>query len=447
MEYKAFRLAVEAAAKEKGLTCYELYYSKDRSQSLNAFEGQIDRFALSESMGVCFRCLVDGKAGYASTEKMSEEEALRLVASAMESALLVETSDPEFLVEQGVDFDLAPLSPEMDTAEEIALLLATEKKALEQDARIKKLSSCALLSGQEEKGIFNSNGVDLLDRNQYYCRYLSPIAQAEGRSYNGFAFEIAEGYEQLDTDALLKEATRSTVEAIGAVRPATGQYPVVLDWSVAAAFLSTFCGVFSSEAAQKGLSLLKGKEGQEIAAPVVTIYDDPLCEKAVFRSHFDDEGVASRKKAVVEQGILNTLLYNLKTAAKEGKTSTGNAYKAGYSARVTVAPTNFYIQPGEKSLEELFAQMGCGLYVTDMMGMHAGANPTTGDFSLEAKGFLVEDGKKAGPVELFTVAGNFFTLLKDIQAVGSDLRFDMPSGAGQIGAPSLLIRALAVAGE
>lgn len=82
MEYSAFRLAVEAAAKEKGLERYELYYSRTRSQSLNAFEGQIDRFSLSESIGVCFRCLIEGKAGYASTEKMEKEEATRLVAAA-----------------------------------------------------------------------------------------------------------------------------------------------------------------------------------------------------------------------------------------------------------------------------------------------------------------------------------------------------------------------------
>lgn len=447
MEYSAFRLAVEAAAKEKGLERYELYYSRTRSQSLNAFKGQIDRFSLSESIGVCFRCLIEGKAGYASTEKMEEEEATRLVASAIESAQLVESTDPEFLVKQSVQFQPSLLSEETDTGEEISLLLETEKRALSMDSRIAKLGSCALLSGQEEKGIFNSNGVDLLDRNQYYCRYLSPIAEVEGRTYNGFGFEIAKQYDQMNTDKLLEEATRNTVEAIGAGRLATGQYPVVLHYGVATSFLETFCDVFSSEAAQKGLSLLKGKEGQEIGASILTIYDDPLCGQAVFHSHFDDEGVASQKKAVVEKGVLNTLLYNLKTAAKAGKESTGNAYKASYSSKVTVAPTNFYIQPGQQTLEQLFQQMGNGLYVTEMMGMHAGADSVTGDFSLEAKGFLVENGKKAAPVELFTIAGNFFSLLKDIQAVGNDLRFDMPSGAGQIGSPSLLVRSLSAAGE
>lgn len=107
----------------------------------------------------------------------------------------------------------------------------------------------------------------------------------------------------------------------------------------------------------------------------MTIYDDPLCGQAVFHSHFDDEGVASQKKAVVEKGVLNTLLYNLKTAAKAGKESTGNAYKASYSSKVTVAPTNFYIQPGQQTLEQLFQQMGNGLYVTEMMGMHAAQTP------------------------------------------------------------------------
>lgn len=229
MEYADFRLAVEAAAKEKGLEKYELYYSKSRSQSLNAFEGQIDRFSLSDSIGVCFRCLMEGKAGYASTEKMSQEEAVRLVESAMESARLVENKDPEFLVEESCSFTPSAFSEEADTEREIQLLLETEKKALSLDPRVTKLGSCALLSGQEEKGIFNSNGVDLLDRNQYYCRYLDPIAEEGGRTYNGMAFEIAREYQQLDTQALIKKAVDSTVEAIGAKRLASGQYPVVLD--------------------------------------------------------------------------------------------------------------------------------------------------------------------------------------------------------------------------
>ena len=108
-----------------------------------------------------------------------------------------------------------------------------------------------------------------------------------------------------------------------------------------------------------------------------------------------------------------------------------------------VAPTNFYLVPGEKTLHELLADMGDGLMITDVSGLHAGANPISGDFSLLAKGFVIRDGKQADPVERVTVAGNFYQLLKDIRAVGSDLEFP----GSPIGSPSVDAGVLSVSGK
>ena len=195
------------------------------------------------------------------------------------------------------------------------------------------------------------------------------------------------------------------------------------------------------------MSLLSGREGEQIAADCVTLVDDPMCPDAVFRLPFDDEGVAAQRTVLIENGRLNTLLYNLKTAAKAGVKSTGNAHKPGIAARVTVAPTNLCLQPGDKTRDELFEMAGEGLYITEISGMHAGANAVSGDFSLVSKGFLIKDGKRADPVELITIAGNFYQMLKDVIAVGSDMHFGFPTGAGQIGTPSLYIKELTVAGE
>ncbi|KAF5068653.1 Metalloprotease PmbA [anaerobic digester metagenome] len=140
---------------------------------------------------------------------------------------------------------------------------------------------------------------------------------------------------------------------------------------------------------------------------------------------------------------MKTLLYNLKSAKKDGVMSTGNGFKAGLTAPVKTACTNFYIQKGEKTLENLFSQMENGLFITDFMGLHAGTNGVSGDFSLSAEGFLVENGKITRPVEQITVAGNFYTLLKDILVVGEDLYF----AAGGKGSPSVLVRGMAVAGK
>jgi len=147
---------------------------------------------------------------------------------------------------------------------------------------------------------------------------------------------------------------------------------------------------------------------------------------------------------VVENGKLNTLLYNLKTAAVAGKETTGNASKAGYAASVGISPFTFYLQPGEITEEELLRQAGSGVYINSLSGLHAGADAISGDFSLQSAGFMIENGVKTTAVKSFTVAGNFYELLKSIRSIASNL--EMP-GMGHFGAPSVLVDGLSIAGK
>ncbi len=223
----------------------------------------------------------------------------------------------------------------------------------------------------------------------------------------------------------------------------SGTYRALIDAKCMPDLLGVFSGIFSAESAQKGMSLLAGKEGEIIASEAVTLMDDPLLEGGYASRPFDDEGVASRTKAVIEKGKLTTLLHNLKTARKAGVPSTGNAARAGYAGSVNISPTNFYLAPGEKSKEELMRDIGNGLVITEVSGLHAGANPISGDFSLIAQGYTLKDGKKDQPVEQITVAGNFYQLLKNIRAVGSDLTFPGSS----IGSPTVDVGEVSVAGK
>ena len=218
----------------------------------------------------------------------------------------------------------------------------------------------------------------------------------------------------------------------------SGEYPVVIRAGAMADLLTTFAGIFSAENAQQGLSLLAGREGERVASPCVTRADDPLMPWGLGSSPFDREGAATYKKNVVEDGVLRTLLHNRKTAKKAGVQTTGNAAGGG-----RVAPSNLYIVPGDASLDELLAEMGDGLYLTEVSGLHAGANPVSGDFSLLSRGFEVKGGRLTRPVEQFTVAGNFYRLLESIEQVGDDLLFE----GSPIGCPSVRVTGLSVAGE
>jgi PmbA protein len=220
---------------------------------------------------------------------------------------------------------------------------------------------------------------------------------------------------------------------------------VVFSADAMTSLLSTFIGVFSAEAVQKGFSLLKGKLGEAIAAPCISIRDDPLLDYKPGSAAFDDEGTAACNKAIVEKGVLKTFLHNRKTARKDGVASTGNGFKAGLKASVGISPTNCYIEPSDTGLDSLLAGLEpskTGLLIDDLEGLHAGANAVSGDFSLSASGFLIEGGRKGRAVEQIVVAGNFFSLLKDILAVGSDISFK-----GSISSPSVLVKSLSVSGQ
>ena len=144
------------------------------------------------------------------------------------------------------------------------------------------------------------------------------------------------------------------------------------------ALLSAFSSVFSGRNAYLGLSLLKGKEGERIGAECLTLVDDPMYSTSPMQTAFDGEGVATYKKNVIENGVLKTLLYDLASADKVGRESTGNGLRSSYSSTVSISPYHFYIAGGELSDEQLFESLGNGIYITELKGLHAGANAVTG---------------------------------------------------------------------
>ena len=253
--------------------------------------------------------------------------------------------------------------------------------------------------------------------------------------------------ECIDIGKLAADTAASAKAKLGGDVAPTGAYPVIFSPKAMADLLSTFCGIFSSESAQKGLSRLADQESEIIASPMVTLVDDPFHKDNPMPINFDAEGCPTYCKKVIENGRLNTLLYNMKTAAVAGKKTTGNAFKSGYSSSVTVLPFTMYLAPGEYSEEALLQKAGSGVYINALGGLHAGANPISGDFSLQSAGFLIEDGRKTTHVKSFTVAGNFYDLMKNITAVGSNLELPMPLGMTAFGSPSVLVENLSIAGK
>lgn len=446
MEYKVFEQAVAAAAARQGIGEYELYYQRDAVDQVGVFEGQVEKFASSVSEGVCFRCIADGRTGQSSTELLTEEEAEALVERALESARHTEGEGDSFHTGGG-DFPPAALCPETDTALNIEKALSIEKLALSADSRVEMAQSSVDQVSRLVR-LSNSHGLWLEKSGAMTVGAVEVVVSSDGEKYSDYDIRTAAEPGALQEQKVAESAVEKATAQIGGRPVSSGSYPILLKNSQMAAFLEIFAGAFSAKNAQDGLSRLKGQEGQAVASPLVTIVDDPSHPDSLFPSPFDAEGVTTARREVVKDGVLQTLLHNRKTAAKAGVASTGNASKASYAAPVEVAPFTFFLQSGSLSKEELYKKAGeKAILITFMKGAHAGANPVTGDFSLESKGFLVENGIVTRPVQGITVAGNFFDLLGGITGIADDLEMDFSGGATAFGSPTVLVEGLSVAGE
>jgi PmbA protein len=398
--------------------------------------------------GVCFRCIVNGKMGYASTEALNAEQARGIVARAADNATNLEAEETVFLGEGGQAYEELTITPydEPSTEELINTVLAVQEKLYAEDPAV--IDGCQTQGFREkmETAIFNSKGLDLHYANTAAGLVVVSVVTDGKEMANSFQIKLGK-LDTIDSDAMVKKAVTNAKASLGSDVAPTGQYPVIFDPSAMSSLLQCFSSVFSSEAAQKGLSKLGDKEGEIIAAPVVTLVDDPFHPENPMPRNFDAEGSPTHKKNIIEGGKLNTLLYNLKTAAVAGKKTTGNASKGGYDAAVGLRPFTMYLENGDLTEEELLAKAGEGVYITDLSGLHAGANAVSGDFSLQSAGFMIRDGKKCEYVKSFTVAGNFYDLLKNIAALANNCHLPNAMGSTAFGAPSVLVENLSIAGK
>ena len=448
MTFNEFKELVIAQCASQGISEYELYYQAGASTSVDTFQHAINEFSSSYSGGVCFRCIVNGKMGYASTENLSAQQAKAVVLKAVDNAVNLEAEEAVFLGEGGQEYEpMEDKSYALPTTEAlIAKVLETTEKLYAADAMAVDGCQTQGIIETSEVAIYNSKGLDLHHSSSASGLVAVGVVSNGKEMSNDYQIKLG-ALDRIDIDALVRKAVGGAKEKLGGEVAPTGQYPVVFSPEAMTSLLGVYSSIFNSEAAQKGLSKFSGREGEVVAASCVTLLDDPFHKDNPEPINFDAEGSPTHTKAVIENGVLKTLLYNLKTAAVAGKKTTGNASKAGYDAPVGIRPFTMYLEGGELGEEELLQKAGNGVYITDLSGLHAGADAISGDFSLQSAGYMIENGKKTQYVKAFTVAGNFYELLKNIVALANNSQLPRPMGQTTFGAPTTLVEGLSVAGK
>lgn len=434
----------------KGFSDMEVYYSEGENLTVKIHGEKIDSFNLSQNEGLSFRGLFKDKMGYSYSEKVDDTSIEMLINEALENATIIDSDDKENIFEGGKSYQtidhfneaLAKVKEE----DKIAFALNMEKEALSIDNRIVSVQYCVYGEGYGAVSIHNSKGLYLADKSNVAYAYISVVAKQGEEIKTGMAYRVTDDFSTLNPKEIADEAVSEALAMIGAQSIRSGQYEIVLRNSAVCDLLEAFTGVFSAEAVHKNMSLLKGKLNTPIASESISLVDDPHLPEGFASASFDGEGYPTGKKNIIEKGVLKTYLHNMKTAAIDGIESTGNASRTSYKSSIGISPTNFYIKKGRHSLNELIRDIERGIYIIELQGLHSGLDPVSGDFSLSSLGFLIEKGEIKRAVNQITVSGNFFDMLLEVEMVGEDLKFGLPSGS-YIGAPSLKIKRLVVSGE
>ena len=445
INFDILKNAVRDAAAKLGVEEYEIYYSENKGMGVEIYQHEIKEFSSSVGSGMNFRCIWNGKMGYSSTQLMEAEEMEELIKRAVENAEISEKDEKAIIFPGGATYrEVEKHAFEMPSAAFMKkFALECQDVLYAADSMIADGTESGTHAGEHTIRLFNSKGLDLEASAGNSGVYMYSVLDDGNEKQSGHEGDH-NCFDTLDKTELAKKAVDKAKAKFGAKLVKTDKYNIVFDHKQVQSIMGTFLSVFFAENVQKGLSLLKDKVGETIASDKLTIIDTPFHEGNTMQMPFDGEGVPTYEKTVVENGVLKTLLYNLGSAEKDGVESTGNASRSGASIGTRVF--SFYIKPGELTQEQLFEKAGDGLYVTELKGLHAGANSVTGDFSIESAGFRITDGKKGEPIKSFTVAGNFFTLLKEIAEIGSEFEVGGP-GYTKIICPDILVNGMSVAGE
>lgn len=444
MEKNIFIDKLFEKASLKGIDEFEIYFLSNLNTSIKIYQGKIENFSNNQNQGISFRGMINGKMGYSYSESLENEDIDFLINEVIENANCIESLDKQFIYGEKANYtDTITYSSaieNLDTDLVKDFLIKMEEYALSIDERVKKVNFCSFAMGSGEKIIKNSKGLELHSKENICYTYISVIAKENGIVKTGSHFQLGRDFSKFNYKKLSETAVKRALNKFKTITLTKVPKTCVIENLAFSSLLGAMSNIFSAEAVQKNISKLKGKLNKAVASQIVTLVDDPFLKDGLANSSFDDEGVPTLYKEIIQDGVLKTYLYNLKTAYKDGVLSTGNGIKGSYKGTVGISSFNLYIKPRDKSFDKMIENIKEGIFITDFAGLHSGLNTISGDFSLAGEGFYIKDGKINRPLNQITISGNFFELLKNIKDISDDIKFSFSS----VGSPSLVVEGLKV---
>ena len=424
----------------------EAFVSRGGDTEVRVYEGQVEHFVSAQSEGIGIRVISEGRTGFAYAGTLDDVAVAEVLAEARDN---VEFGTPDewagLADPDGVDVTDQTLwndaLADFPTERKIELAKELERLALAADSRV-RIDDANYADAFGEAAVASTSGIRQWGRENGCYVSVSTLADDGDETQTGFGFSVGREPGRLElSKAATDGATRAT-RLLGAVKPDSKRTTVVLDPFVTAQFLSIIASTLNGEAVVKGRSLFKDRLGDEVAPAFVDLIDDPTNPLAYTATDVDGEGLAARRNPLIESGVLQQFTHNSYSARRAGTVSTGNATRGGFSGTPGVGALALALRPGTRSQEELVADVGDGLLVQSVTGLHSGVNPISGDFSTGAAGLLIRDGAVAEPVREFTIASTLQRMLLDIAEIGGDVDW-LPMRAAGV---SLVIRDVTMSG-
>jgi PmbA protein len=435
--------AVEAAQDDEGV---EAFAEEGRRTQVRVRDGEVESLTFSESRGVGVRVLSGHRLGYAYAADPGPDEVTALVGAARDGARFTQADEANVLLPLSATEPVPGTYREalavLDQERKVGVALDVERLAVTGHPEVRRVEAAGYGDAVTRVAIASTGGGPFEFARTDAWSFAVALAERDGETQTGYAVRLARDLDDLEWEDAATEAAERAARLLGGTKPATERLPVVLDPIAAASFLSVLSSALSAESVLKGRSPLANLVGSGVAGEAVSVVDDGRFPEGPAVAPFDGEGVPTGRTTLIERGTLLGFLHNVYTATRADERSTGNASRASYRTTPGVGPTNLYLEPGTASVEALLRDAGRAVYVQEMTGLHSGANPVSGEFSVGATGLRVEGGALAAPLREMTIASTMLDLLRGISSLASDLRFP----AAGPGAPTVLVMEMTVGG-
>ena len=422
---------------------FDIYCTESVGFTVEVRNSSVETIKTAHTVGLAVRVLVDGRLGFAYTTDTSDDSVAVTIECAKENARTGVRDEYSFSTPSSSYFTLRydESYPEIPPERKVELALELESKAKGIDPRIKKVRKATYADSLAGVYYLNSNDNAFSYTTSNFSLSILLVAEDGGDSETGWDWDSRRFFSELNPDLVAHRSAESALQRLWARPMSTTTIPVIFKNVVFAEILSAISTAFTGENIVRRKSIFADKLGSKVASQHLCVYDDPFQLNGTRSAPFDDEGTVTRKKAVIERGILKNFLLDIYSAKKLGMEPTGNGIKPAVSRPPRSGATNLKVEEGKLELEELLRLPEEVLLVTDAMGVHT-VNPITGEVSIGVSGVYYRNGEAVQPVRGMTVAGSVLDMFKNVAEVGRDSRW-----LGSVCSPSILVEYMTVGGK